>query len=181
MTYQDAFKIGSKIEGYVKCTYAILHNAKYGHDFSLQRRNVTQSAGHTQAQQALGAPEETIYTIDVPVVKATENAGDKKFVPVVLTSYARDVIYQKTKSKKAYDEYDGSTRQYYRDELIKGTLQFEVMSSAIDWFPTDITNVMITDENGNEILLSDALAAAKKKLDEAKAILATAGLATVII
>lgn len=56
-----------------------------------------------------------------------------------------------------------------------------IKPSAFDWQPVDVENSTIIDpETGQEIKLSDALAAAEKKMQTAKALLVTAGLTAFI-
>ena len=56
---------------------------------------------------------------------------------------------------------------------------FNVKACAIDWMPTKIDNIVITetDKNGNtrEVKLDDALEAARKKMENAKALLLASG------
>ena len=95
MTYREAFKIGSAVEGYVKCTYARLHNAEYGVMFSLQRRNTTTNSDLVYLNDAIGVPENfNIYAggVEFPVVKSDLNVGDEKFVPVRLTDAGKETL-----------------------------------------------------------------------------------------
>lgn len=88
-------------------------------------------------------------------------------------------------SKKAYGFKDNNYFRYevtvdpasvlpkYKEliDIINSNGIFYVRPVALDWIPTDIANMQITKD----------LAAAKRKLDAAKAILATAGAATILL
>lgn len=110
MDYKDAFAIGSRAEGYIKCHYAELHSPDLGVLFSLQDNNFSTK---NEAAQKVGAPrtdnsDETIRIMyDVPVVVATEFEDYEKetnkslqFVPVYLTKYAVNAIKQKLQTVK---------------------------------------------------------------------------------
>lgn len=95
---------------------------------------------------------------------------------------------------KLYGEYDKILHTEWRnvlqpkyDPLIASLTTdgiFYVKKNAFDWSAADIQNATITqkDENGNEIQvnLNDQLEAARKRLETAKAILATAATLTII-
>ena len=55
-----------------------------------------------------------------------------------------------------------------------------IRPAAFDWIPTDGTNAVIVDADGKEIKLTDALAAAEKKVARAKALLAMAGASIIL-
>ncbi len=157
MTYDQAFKIGSSVVGYVKCTYAVVYRDPYkrakGTKFAFQR-------GHTESEKQWGA-DENIITEELPIVKADYQAAGE-YAPVELTKQAAALI-------------DGLSK--YPPMLGD---QVYVKKTAIRWVPATIDGVVIVDENGNEIDLTAQIAAAKKRVDNAKAILAMAT-ATIII
>lgn len=261
MKYNEAFKIGSKADGFVKCTYAQLANYSHGVVWSLQKAHYEQKNTDAQVQIAF----------DVPVVKAdtfVPDATEKDWIPVKLTTAAIEIMYKriapslaKTYQKmviyaqcidttgmekdKAFSYYSNGFRhklyqkgdiikvreitnstntfytlkdfysnkelkaelyktskypfpikwfKYYyalegavakREDLeelvdtLKSGEEFYVKAAAIDWQPSNIENASIV-QNGKEILLSDALAAAKKKVEQAKAILAGAATISII-
>lgn len=136
MNYADAFKIGSKCDGYIKCTYAKLHNSDMGAVFSLQRGYFYQNKARVDFNNAIGAsPAEQntdasgYITVDVPIVKAAEHIEIKKendFVPVTLTDNAIEVISrllsQKPRTTKylvykvwIVDRYEGGDKNVYGD------------------------------------------------------------------
>ena len=102
MNYADAFKIGSKCDGYIKCTYAKLHNTDMGAVFSLQAGYFYQNKARVDFNNSIGAsPAEQntdasgYITVDLPIVKAAEHIEINKpneYVPVKLTQFAIDNI-----------------------------------------------------------------------------------------
>ena len=90
------------------------------------------------------------------------------------------------KKQDGYVKYDIETQNVIAPKYVKlseileqrGTVY--VKPSAFDWSATDIREAQITDENGNVVLLSDALDAAAKKLAQAKALLAVAGASNIM-
>lgn len=232
MNYKDAFAIGSRVEGYIKCHYAELHSPSLGKLFSLQDNNFTSK------NEAVGAgydpnpnvDEHMIINYDIPVVE-TDEISEDKLVPVRLTSYAKQQIvrlYSKGSKKyivyrvypNGYFKWDGNEKVYIHQpgerqilfetydrkaayaavksgstngqawsigvdestreikpkyqELIDGINKdgvFYVKPVAIDWIPTDIVNVGLEKD----------LTEAQRKLDAAKALLVTAGAATILL
>ena len=246
MTYNDACKIGSKIEGYVKCTYAKLNEIEQGFIFAFQRHYTQQtSTGHESGRNigymdvnelAREGADVHTFVIDAPIVKATASDGEKN-VEVQLTPYGRDLLYKKFSkgSRKGdrtitvyvvwqvwdkpsysyngnqritlhdagdrvlvwqkYDKpdmslYENADKYHYEleekqvssgerqevlNKILDGTARFLVKECAIDWFPTNISNVLVTDPNtGKQVSIDVAIDDAKKRLDRAKAILAGA-------
>ena len=232
MSYEEAFKIGSVCDGYVKCTYAELYDAVqkelpggnriFRKLFSLQKR-------FAAAERTIGATISLNYAY--PIVTADTYVPDTKYVPVYLTDEATEYInyvigYWKKREEikiwqvvRVYDRnyvpgdhvvnyagdrvivYEGKEEpdmSKYTDDvwshyekiqavskwdglegLIKAGEMFNVKACAIDWMPTKIDNVVITetDKNGNtrEVKLEDALEAARKKMENAKALLLASG------
>ena len=231
MSYEEAFKIGSVCDGYVKCTYAELYDAVqeelpggnriFRKLFSLQKR-------FWAAEHTIGA---TIFLHYVyPIVTADTYVPDTKYVPVYLTdeaaeyinhvinrgkkrkeikiwqvvrvfdrnyvpgihvvNYAGDrVIVYEGKEEPDMSKYTDDVWSHYEkiqdskwaelEGLVKAGDTFIVKACAIDWMPTKIDNVVITetDKNGNtrEVKLDDALEAARKKMENAKALLLASG------
>ena len=176
MTYEQALAVGNNIEGYIKCTYAEISIPKHGLLFSLQRKATSKNIAKDDFEQNIGElnnpnADATVYMqYDIPVVKAISQY-DKRMVAVRLTDVARDIIASKIRNKKGYEEL--------RKALQYGETVY-VKECAIDWIPTDVQNVTITDPDGNEIKLTDALEAARKRLERAKAILAAATTVSII-
>ena len=176
MRYEDALKIGTSVEGYVRCTYAKLHDVKGGFLYALQHNDFdNKSAAHEQASQALGVTTDEIvktgtdyvaFVEDIPVVKAVGAGHDAKHVEVQLTPYCQSRLYAQAKKRKSKDHIE---------ELLSKNTTFMVKEVAIDWFPTNIDGAFIEDKDGNLITIDVALEKAKKRLDQAKAILAAAG------
>ena len=257
MRYEDAIKIGSAVEGYVRCTYVRLNDVKNGYLYSLQHHDAYKvSDAHIEAseyfdgqanygggaasdqvqQDIINTADYSAFVKDVPVVKAIGwdySWGKQKHVECKLTDYARDVIYEQVKrdyhrQKKylvekvwvkdlvmqdgfvahkagerqvmidTYKRDKAYTEEFTKDTTAKGykyvitdywtndteiknanlaevlnrDATFIVKECAIDWFPTKIDGMFITDKDGKLITLDMALDAAKKRLDRAKAILA---------
>lgn len=175
MSYEEAFKIGSVCDGYVKCTYAELYDAVqkelpggnriFPKLFSLQKRFA--SAEHT-----IGTTIGLNY--EYPIVTADTYVSDTKYVPVYLTTEAAEYInHVISSSKKRSEKWDGL------EGLVQAGDMFNVKACAIDWMPTKMDNIVITekDKNGNtrEVKLDDALEAARKKMENAKALLLASG------
>ena len=192
MKYADAFKIGSKCDGYIRCTYAKLHNSDMGAVFSLQRGYFYKNKARVEFNELVDADAETAYQnsgatkyaqlntdawgyliVDVPIVKAAEHIEIQKendFVPVTLTNEAIQVIAKLVKRNNA-------KTQDLADAIKKGT--FYVKACAIDWIPTN-ADAYVQYPNGKMVKLADQLEAARKRLETAKAILATAATLTII-
>ena len=183
MNYADAFKIGSKCDGYIKCTYVQLF-AK-GAIFSLQRgyfyqnkarvdfnnSDLANSIGASPAEQNTDASG--YLTVDVPIVKAAEHIEIQKendLVPVTLTNEAIQVIAKLVKRNNA-------KTQDLADAIKNG--KFYVKACAVDWIPTN-ADAYVQDPNGQMVKLADRLEAARKRMETAKAILATAATLTII-
>lgn len=167
MTYDKAFEIGSAATGYVKCTYARLYNAENGVMFSLQHNDII---GVTN----VNTDARITFDIDLPVVEAVRYVPGERSVPVRLTTAARDLIRTKLRNYKRTDNIQDLLRVVENREVCY------VPASAIDWIPDNIENAtVINPTTGTEIKLSDRIADAKKKVENAKAILAMA--ATTII
>ena len=232
MSYEEAFKIGSVCDGYVKCTYAELYDAVqkelpggnriFRKLFSLQKR-------WAAAERTIGATISLNYAY--PIVTADTYVPDTKYVPVYLTdeaaeyinhvisrgkkreeikiwqvvrvydrnyapgdhvvNYAGDrVIVYEGKEEPDMSKYTDDGLSHYEkiqavskwdglEGLVKAGEMFNVKACAIDWMPTKIDNVFITetDKNGNtrEVRLDDALEAARKKMENAKALLLASG------
>ena len=181
MRYEDALKIGTSVEGYVRCTYAKLHDVKGGFLYALQRGDFyNKSAAHEQASEALGITTDEIvkagtdyvaFVEDMPVVKAVGAGHDEKHVEVQLTPYCQSRLYAQAKKRKSKDHIA---------EILSKNTTFMVKECAIDWFPTNIDAVVVTDKDGKTVTLNVALEKAKKRLDQAKAILAAAGTFAII-
>jgi len=223
MSYEEAFKIGSVCDGYVKCTYAELYDAVqkelpggnriFRKLFSLQKR-------FAAAERTIGA---TIFLNYVyPIVTADTYVPDTKYVPVYLTdeaaeyinhvisrgkkrkiwqvvrvfdrnyvpgdhvvNYAGDrVIVYESKEEPDMSKYTDDVWSHYKkiqadskwaELVVKAGDTFNVKACAIDWMPTKIDNIVITDPNGKEVKLDDALEAARKKMENAKALLLASG------
>lgn len=236
MSYEEAFKIGSVCDGYVKCTYAELYdsvqkelpggNRIFRKLFSLQKR-------FAAAERTIGT---TIsFNYEYPIVTADTYIPDSKYVPVYLTdeaveyinhvisrvkmrsemngkfkiwqvvrvydrnyvsgdhvvNYAGDrvIVYEGTDEPDMSKYTDDSLLHYEKiqavskwdglEGLVKAGDMFNVKACAIDWMPTKIDNIVITetDKNGNtrEVKLEDALEAARKKMENAKTLLLASG------
>lgn len=119
MRYEDAIKIGSAVEGYVRCTYVRLNDPVNGYMYSLQHhdaykvteahlgaeeffdgeKNYGGGAASDQVQQdIINTADYSLFVEDIPVVKAVGRFaawGKTKMIECKLTEYARDMIYRK--------------------------------------------------------------------------------------
>lgn len=104
MRYADAFKIGSKIEGVIQCTYATIYDAAGNGLFSLQRTKKTLTGNwlyewrgddvyfDNQGDRSyVDAEIGGGITVELPMVQATEYSTDT-LVPAKLTYEAVDII-----------------------------------------------------------------------------------------
>lgn len=157
MTAQEALKIGKTADGYVKCTYAKLHSLQFAQfGWSLQKSHFWENKSKTDFTAAVADPDDTIYTFDYPVVELLSISDDGKTAFVKLTDYAKKLIQSKSKTQ-------------YTGRLMNG--EFAVKECAIDWIPTSCSATVDLDEQ---------IAEAKRKLDNAKALLAAAGAIAII-
>lgn len=180
MTFEQASKIGTNLDGYVKCTFAELHSPTGGKLFSIQHaavENAARVAFNAAVSAANPNVDGTVYlTKDIPVVVATgELSPDGKWAKCTLTENARTIINNQI--LKGWRSRKGRGKEpstFSRGEAVY------VKTVAIDWIPTDINAVEIIGNGGVPVRLTDALAAAKKRLDQAKAILAATATITII-
>ena len=155
---------------------------------------------------AFDGTQDEDYEISVnrkyPIVEAVEGAEinhmGKKYVKVLLNKYAVNLIVQKvtlgTHKRKKGKDRPLEIWQNMRSYITTGKPEpiAVVPENAIDWIPTELKDVyintdvvdadgsIILDENGNPVKLSDALDAAKAKLDRAKALLTIAASTNII-
>ena len=102
MRYADAFKIGSKVEGYIKCTYAEIHSPEFGLLFSFNNTVWAKlsAAAKTGLNIGVGSMSDGDFAIHaggqevyIPVVNTDKFVGaEEKFVPVTLTKLAYQYI-----------------------------------------------------------------------------------------
>lgn len=121
MRYEDAIKIGSSVEGYVRCTYVRLTDVLNGYLYSLQHHDAykvtdahlgaeeffegTQNYGGGAASDEVketvieAGADYSAFVEDIPVVKAVGRFaawGSKQpMIECKLTEYAKDMIYRK--------------------------------------------------------------------------------------
>ena len=159
MNYDEAFKIGSVCDGFVKCTYTELFDTKNGYKFAFQKANIIDhKITNLDAAGVVISYEFPLFVCDEFV------SGDKanRFIPVRLTDEC--ITYLIDKLSKPYKEHP-------LIESIKNNEIFYVKACAVDWRPTNITNVTVIGASGKEILLSDALEDARKRMENAKNLL----------
>ena len=191
MKYDKAFEIGSRCEGYIKCTYVQLFDYNEGKVFSLNKRSDVNSS----ARSVMGIgyePKNVDYKIgfgkDRPIVIAAGKESDD-IVPVYLTDYAVEIIQRGIKAIIAGQPYlktnAGHAKLMEYNHLLaaintKDT--YYVKKVAVDWFPTDGANMTIIDPTtGQPILLADAIKEAENKVDQAKKILLMTAGASIIL
>ena len=180
MTFEQASKIGTNLDGYVKCTFAELHSPTGGKLFSVQHAAV-ENAARMEFNAAVSAAnpntDGTVYlTKDIPVVVATgQLSPDGKWAKCTLTENARTIINNQI--LKGWHSRKGRGEKPYT--FSPGQTVY-VKTVAIDWIPTDINAVAIGSDGTTVLNLTNALAAAKRRLDQAKAILAATATITII-
>lgn len=192
MTLQQALHIGTTVDGYVKCTYAMLYDAATGNKlFSVNRTNI--SKARIDYEKQLGdvdvyEADNKVYMHDIPILSV--NAEDipdvnAKFIKATLDESARRYINDKIMGGYIARHPSGNfhTNAYANDgahyvfQFEKGS-QVLVKNVAIDWVPANMDNMDIVDENGQPF--EAQLRASEEKLRKAKALLIAAA-GTVII
>lgn len=177
MTYEQANKIGTVVEGYVKCTYAMLYDLKSARVFSIQHSDSSRNTARNEFNATVGAAsdlnaDEIFYIEDFAVVQTDpelEQPKDDRFAAVRLTEKGVEILNQKSKRTKK--------EKYYNMKLFSVYDVFHVKKCAIDWIPTNVDNAQVTfmNENGETITnLNADIEVSKKKYENAKAILAAA-------
>lgn len=173
MTYEQANKIGSVVEGYVKCTYAMLYDLKNAKVFSIQHRDSSRNTAKNEFNATVGAAsdlnaDEIFYIEDIAVVQTDptlEQPKDDRFAAVRLTEKGVEILNKKSKR----------TKHFSVDDV------FQVKKCAIDWIPVNADNQKLEIvKDGKITQLNAEIQAAEKKYKQAKAILAMAS-ATMII
>ena len=172
MTYAQAIQTGSVLDGYVKCTFAIIWRKptddRRERFFSFQQ--VLKNNHITGVGEYLPTTDKNILVYwDYPLFQAVKlrDAADPKnnhFVPVVLTEWGYKELVSHIKRSKSD---------------IKPDDVWYVKDYAIDWMPTNIDNATIIVD-GKKINLKDALAQAEADIEKKKKLLIAAGAATLI-
>lgn len=161
MRYDEAFKIGTKIEGYVKCAYAEVWlpkiveldftKEKFDKAFALQGqhyRTNQQKADWEEELQKVGYMSEDAdvinFVTEIPVAVATERVQYQKGerVPVKLTKECRETIIEKINKPKywqnkyfVYKVYPKTNlREEFRQKVYEG------------WNKPDMTKYVDTKE-----------------------------------
>ena len=187
MTLQQALHIGTAVDGYVKCTYAMLYDAVKGNKlFSVNRFNINRA--RIDYEKQLGEvdvynADNTVYLHDIPILSVyAEDVADPeaRFIKATLDDVAVQYI-----NHKIAGGYIGRHPKKYKKDGLKGVFQFKVgdqvlvKNVAIDWVPANMDNMDIVDENGQPLEVQ--LRASEEKLRKAKALLiAAAGTAVII-
>lgn len=176
MKYQDAIKIGSVLDGYIRCTYMELFDApeqingsmRYRKLFSLQAKFIT----HEHYYVPVSNPENIGVEVLFPVVVTEKDSGyaeSNKYVPVYLDTRAAKYILS-----KCWKRDENSAYAIIMARLENGE-PFYVEKDAIDWMPQNLDNTTEVDDDGIVINVSEELEEARKKMENAKAILIAAG------
>lgn len=204
MWYKAALSFG-KAEGTVQCTYAIIYDKEGNKLFALQRKNFENRSGGMNAQQNAwfqeefengnygwdaanngamvytGASQEGLFywdsgsaqteftdtgylTIDFPLVLAKEWSGER-LVPVTLLPEAVGYIkrtLQSVQTRRHREKWIALAERLNEYET------FYVKPAAFNWHPIDVS------------IKTEQLKKAENDLNAAKAILAAAGVATII-
>lgn len=176
MTYAQAIKTGSKLDGYVKCTFAVIWR-KPVDDRKERFFSFQQTAKNAYVTDSIGAYEPDVeqqfaVNWDYPLFEAVEtrDATDPKynhFVPVILTEWGWKEMIKCLKHPNQRTDLNPDDVWYVKDY-------------AVDWMPTNIDNATII-VGGQEINIKDALAQAKEDIEKKKKLLIMAGAATLIL
>ena len=178
MTYQEASKIGSKIEGYIKCTFMEIFSTDNDKLFSLQRSYKKPELDYYTPGGGVGAADMWL-SFSLPVCRMDQYA-DSKYkgkVFVHLTDEIREYIYFMV--DHALSNADRNHKQQYK-QLKKIVEQNEVVlvkEVAVEWIPADYEKVIT--ESG--LSLDEAIEQAAEELRQAKIMLGAAGAAAVVL
>lgn len=176
MLFREALRIGSKAEGIIKCTFATIYDKNGKGLFSLQRTKALRLIDTTdntwtqvndgvffvdnqrKLQEAHYAGTETELhggiTIDFPLVTISE-VSNERLIPARLTAEAVELIMKACENvKTAKAKYIELSRIIEERDLVY------VKPLAFDWYP---------------IAVSDKLEEARKKMENAKALLLASG------
>lgn len=175
MTYTQARKTGSVLDGYVKCTFAQIWHKPEG-NWDMERFFSFQQPGKNAYVNGVGKYEEAgeekiIFFYDYPLFKAVDlvdtTKTSDKWIPVTLTDKAYKYMMERISSSK-YHQIHPDTVWYVKE-------------SAVEWMPTNIDNATIIGTDGKEIRLDDAIDQAAADIEAKKKLLIAAGVATLIL
>lgn len=184
MTLQQALHIGTTVDGYVKCTYAMLYDAVKGNKlFSVNRFNINKA--RIDYEKQLGEvdvyeADNKVYLHDIPILSVyAEDVADPeaRFIKATLDDtavrYINDKIMGGYRARHPHGDWKTKVFQFEKGD------QVLVKNVAIDWVPANMDNMDIVDENGQPLEVQ--LRASEEKLRKAKALLiAAAGTAVII-
>lgn len=94
MTFEQASKIGTAMDGYVKCTYAEIHSPSAGKLFSIKRSECTGIRGEVNEVVA-DVDGEAAIVFDIPIVHTDMDmpfSPDGKWISCAMNLYAVDII-----------------------------------------------------------------------------------------
>ena len=177
MTYAQAIAIGSNLEGFVKCTYALIwtkptytthDDPGYVRYFSFQQHNRNRyvtGVGYQALEDDL-----TFHVFEsYPLFElaGTPDPKNPQFIPVRLTQWGYNELIHCVR------------RPEHKVGILPDTIWY-VEDKAVDWMPTDIKNATVVVD-GKEIRLDDAIAQAEAEIEKKKKLLIAAGAATLIL
>ena len=195
MEYREACKIGTVMDGYVKCTYARIFNENLQeYLFSFQRAHLWRNEVYEDFKEEIehiGAVEtDPDYNVSVtqqfPILTADENSDftymGKQYVRATLNKYAGELLLNKARNGKRKNNERGRYWERLQQDMQsflmygKPVIKCAVRADAIDWIPTDLKNITINDEyiEDAEIKLNSSLKEAESKLNKAKTLLGIA-------
>lgn len=183
MTLQEALKIGERAFGVVKCRYACLY-ATGGKIklFSLQGRDTEWDDGGVHTYAVTDKGKKVQYRAPIVIANRADNPEIEDKVLVRFTEYAVDVIGEKYDHTTKQKKFDPNSNYAEIDKILANEEPFKVKSVAIEWFPSGM--VFARDgEYADEELRADynkRLEAARKKMEQAKAVLIGAGLSNLL-
>ena len=183
MTLKEALQVGKRALGVIKCTYACVYD-KSGERklFSLQGLDTRWADGTPRTYAIIGKDRKQQYRAPIVIADRADNTNPEHDATVYFTEFAVDVIgekYDKT-TKLRKDSPVGNFAVI--DKILEKGNPVVVRTAAIEWFPSDI--VFTRDgEYADEELRKDyneRLEAARKKMEQAKAVLIGAGLSNLL-
>lgn len=99
MTYKQAHIIGEHCDGYIKCTYVMLHSPELGALYSVQKGFLHSNSAKDEFNQSVSAvntDEELFINQDLPLcISEGESPHDSRYAIVRLTEAGKNAIIKK--------------------------------------------------------------------------------------
>lgn len=108
MSYDEAFKVGSKVDGYIKCTFTQIHDAAGNLLFSMQKEGFSKSQSLYDVDSFVQRISGDVFAADpnanfeivteFPLLQATLHRPGAEYVPCLFTTEAARFIQSKLKA-----------------------------------------------------------------------------------